>query len=127
MNTFQCLRFICGWIPHHRWHRGFDGRPVWYFSQHMLATATFPAQDKGTTKVLQQSSKDEWNRRSYDFTETQFCSMYFNELCVFPIKCYFRRKIPVIVLKTCEVGCFHHRPSLSSLQNSRILVELVLF
>lgn len=46
---------------------------------------------------------------------------------VFPIKLYFRRKIPVIVLKTCEVGCFHHRPSLSSLQNSRILVELVLF
>lgn len=58
MNTFQCLRFICGWIPHHRWHRVFDGRPVWYFSQHMLATATFPFQDKSTTKVLQQSFKE---------------------------------------------------------------------
>ena len=57
-------------------------------------------------------------------------SILFNELqwiVFFPIKFYFRRKIPVIVLKTCEVGCFHHRPSLSSLQNSRILVELVLF
>ena len=52
MNTFQCLRFICGWIPHHRWHRVFDGRLVWYFSQHMLATATFPGQDKGTSAEL---------------------------------------------------------------------------